>query len=267
VWYRPASKRAGELALSQFEPIYSSRLLRTVPTITIGHSMTGNTRRKRPLQRSNSLKDIGQMLGAAADMTGKAAPVRRKRVLTPPIIDPPLRGTDGVWPDIIATVRPLPADPFDGPPGLGIWFNGRPVVRVPEMAAWFNETAKRAGLHVGMVCGTDSFDIWETVPGDCVRAELTDKGPVGQFLRVLTKFGGFSKVDSPEQHARAVQEAIRENNTSIVEANERVLMLAPPERDIADVVRRCERMIYEDRSPPVPAVIPKQSDLPTWPIR
>ena len=72
--------------------------------------MTGNTwpgRKKRPPQRSNSLKDIGRMLGVAASMTGKAKPVRRKTVLTPPIIDPPMRGTDGVWPDIIATVRPL----------------------------------------------------------------------------------------------------------------------------------------------------------------
>jgi hypothetical protein len=205
------------------------------------------------------------MLSEAAT-TGQAAPVRRKRVLTPPIIDPPMRGTDGVWPDIIATVRPLPAKPLGDPPGLGIWFNERAVVRVPEMAAWFNETAKRAGLNVGMVCGTDSFDIWETERGACDRAELTDRGPVGQFLRVLTKLG-HSKGNSREQHELAVQEAIRENNTAIVEANERVLMLAPPERDIADVVRRCERMIYEDRSPPVPAVIPKPSDLPTWPIR
>jgi hypothetical protein len=69
--------------------------------------------------------------------------------LTPPI-DPPLRGTGGVWPDIIATVRPLPAGPFDGPPGLGVWFNDHAVVRVPQMAAWFNEMAARAGLHIGM---------------------------------------------------------------------------------------------------------------------
>ena len=51
------------------------------------------------------------------------------------------------------------------------------VVRVPEMAAWFNEVAARAGLHIGMVCATDYFDIWETVPGDCDRAERYDKGP------------------------------------------------------------------------------------------
>jgi hypothetical protein len=219
--------------------------------------MTGDSR-ARPLR---SLKDLQRLLGEAAHTTGKV--VKRKTVLTPPIVDPPMRGTDGVWPDIIATVRPLPAGPLDGPPGLGVWFNNRAVVRIPELAAWFNELAARAGLNIGMVCGTDSFDIWETDRGAVDRAELTDRGPVGQFLRALKKFGGFSKGDSPEQHALAVRAVIRENNTAIVEANERVLMLAPPERDIADVVRRCERMIYEDRSPPVPRFIPGPSDLPT----
>jgi hypothetical protein len=119
-----------------------------------------------------------------------------------------MRGTDGVWPDIIATVRPLPAGPLGDPTGLGIWFNDRTVVRIPEMAARFNELAARARLNVGMVCGTDYFDIWQTEPGACDHAELTDKGPVGQFLRAIKKLGGFSRGDSPEQHALAVRAAI-----------------------------------------------------------
>ena len=53
------------------------------------------------------------------------------------------------------------------------------------MAARFNELAARARLNVGMVCGTDYFDIWQTEPGACDHAELTDKGPVGQFLRAI----------------------------------------------------------------------------------
>lgn len=117
--------------------------------------MTGNTtpeRRKRPFQRGNFLNDIGRMLGVAAHTTGKAEPLRRKTVLTPPIIDLPCAGPTESGPTFIASARSLPADPFDDPPGLGIWFSARAVVRVPEMAAWFNETAKRAGLHVGMVC-------------------------------------------------------------------------------------------------------------------
>ena len=82
---------------------------------------------------------------------------------------PPLRGTSGVWPDIIATVRPLPGRPLMGRLG-SVCGSTSAVVRVPEMAAWINEVAARAGLHIGMVCATDYFDIWETVPGDCDRA-------------------------------------------------------------------------------------------------
>ena len=181
----------------------------------------------------------------------KAAPVPRKRILTPPINDPLPRGTGGVWPDIIATVRLLPAGPLDGPQGLGVWFNDRAVVRVPEMAAWFNETAARARLNIGMVCGTDYFDIWETVPGACDRAELSDKGPVGQFLRVLKMYGGFSPGASPKQHALAIQAIKHENNTAIIEANDQGLRLAPM-RDVGEIVRRCELMIYEDLRLPCP---------------
>jgi hypothetical protein len=52
-----------------------------------------------------------------------------------------------------------------------------------------------------MVCGTDYFDIWQTEPGACDHAELTDKGPGGAVLRAIKKLGGFSRGDSPEQHA------------------------------------------------------------------
>jgi hypothetical protein len=199
-------------------------------------------------------------------MTGKAAPVkprrRRKTVLTPPINDPPIRGTGGVWPDIIATVRPLPAGPFDGPQGLGIHFNDHAVVRIPELAAWFNELAWRAGYKIGMVCGTDHFDIWQIAgTGDVARAELQDRGPVGQFLRLLRKYGDFSPSMFADDHARACRRILNENNTAIVEANERVLRLAPPpKRDIGEIVRRCERLIYHD---PAPTFIQAPSDLPT----
>ena len=65
------------------------------------------------------------------------------------------------------------------------------------MAAWFNEMASRAGLQVGMVCGTDYFDLWETERGACDRAERCDRGPVGQYLRLLRRYGDFSPAARP----------------------------------------------------------------------
>jgi hypothetical protein len=138
----------------------------------------------------------------------------------------------------------LPATAFDDRPVLGVWFNDRAVVRVPEMAAWFNELAARAGLHVGMVCGTDYFDIWETERGACDYAELTDRGPVGQFLRVLRQYGGFSPKASLGEHALSVRWMIEENNEAVAEANDRVLRLAPPERrPVSEIARRCEHVL------------------------
>jgi hypothetical protein len=139
-----------------------------------------------------------------------------------------------------------------------------------------NEMAARAGLHVGLVCGTDYFDIWETERGATDRAELSDKGPVGQFLRVLRRYGGFSVADDPTAHAEAIQHVKRENNTAIVEVNQRILRLAPPESwqsSVVETVRRGQQWIDQDIAPRIehrgipvgaPVFIPaRTSDLPT----
>ena len=81
---------------------------------------------------------------------------RRKMVLTLPIIDPPLRGTSGVWPDIIATVRPLPDGPLDGPPGLGVWLNecrgsGAGDGRLVQRSGGAGGAAHRNGVRNGLL--------------------------------------------------------------------------------------------------------------------
>jgi hypothetical protein len=192
-------------------------------------------------------------------MTGKAAPIRpRKRTLLPP--DPPLRGTDGIWPAHIATVRPLPVGPLDDRQPQVLWIDDTPFAPLSAVAIWFNETARHSGFPLAIVLYRDHFDIAKFERGACDHAERTDRGAIGQFLRVLKRQGGFSKGDSPEAHARGIRRVMRESNAAIIEANERALALAPPQRDLGYIVRRCEALMYYD---PAPVFVPKPLD--PWP--
>ena len=146
---------------------------------------------RRPL-RSNTLKDLGQLMSVAGGPQ-PIAPERRRRktVLAPPIIDPPLvYGEKGLWPDHIFNVRPLPRKSLhdDDRPDHGIWLNGRPCGSVADLCAWFNEQALKAGFPIALVCAHDTFDIWQLEPDAVERCERTDRGPCGQYLRLLRKF-------------------------------------------------------------------------------
>jgi hypothetical protein len=169
---------------------------------------------------------------------------RRKRVLLPP--DPPLPGTDNIWQEHIATVRRLPAEPLDPRQPQAIWIDDSPWASLSTVAIWFNEVAHRTGFAIAIVLRVADFDIVEFQRGAVDHAEQTDRGPIGQFLRVLKQYGGFNKNDSAHDHAIGIRRSVRHNNSGIIAANERAIGETErklPKRDLAEIVRRSERIL------------------------
>jgi hypothetical protein len=187
-------------------------------------------------------------------MTGKPVPMKRhrKRILLPP--DPPLPGANGVWPDRIATVRPLPAGPLDGRQPQVLWIDDSPFAPLAAIAIWFNEEARASGYPLAIVLYRNHFDIVEFERGAIDHAERTDRGPIGQFLRVLGRYGGFSKADSAIDHAIGIRRSIQHNDSAMVASNERAVRLAPPTKpSFVGIARRgigwIDRSLRSDSNP------------------
>ena len=85
--------------------------------------------------------------------------------------------------------------------------------------SWLNERAAQLGvvfIHLGL-----TFDVRETFSGAADLAEKNDRGPIGQYLRLLRSIGWFSP--SPKVREVLVEHTYRTRNKAILRDTKAVL--------------------------------------------